>query len=163
MIRQAVAHVMLLALLCPAAAGAGTSEDRRKLPEPLQPDALVMLSSYGEQPNDLIELLVPFLARHEFAIDRPRRVDDNGVATANFVSAASHAYGRDSIYVSGRYNCIVLAYYSSPYERLRRPVDGIMRSAKFRMDLEGFVQSLPTPRLRTQDLTLGTRRVACTR
>ena len=141
---------------------AAAAPRKPKLPEVTQPDALVLLTSYGEKPNDLIELLVPFLAKHDFAMDRPRRIDDKGVASASFQNTDALGYDKDFIVVAGRYNCVIVAYFSSPYERLSRPVNGILRSAQFRVDLEGFVQSLPTPRLRTEDIVWGKKQVTCT-
>jgi hypothetical protein len=154
-------YLVVVALLGSASGMAGSAERTGRLGEAMQPDALVLLTSYGEKANDLIELLVPFLARHGFGMVHPRHIDANGVATASFQSMKPMAYGRDFIVVSGRYNCLLVGYFSSQVERLSAPANGILRSVQFRVDLEGFVQSLPTPRLRTEDLVWGKKQITC--
>lgn len=160
--RQRLVPVLCCALLAGTSAAA-PAEPKGRLPEPLQPDALVLLSSYGEQPNDLIELLVPFLAKRGFAADRPRQVDPGGAALASFTNSAAVLALRDFIIAGGRFNCVLVAYYSSSYERLTRPANGVLRSAQFRIDLEAFLQSLPTPRVSTRDIDWQKKTVECPR
>ena len=121
-------YVVGVALLGFAPGMAGSTERTARLAETVQPDALVLLTSYGEKPNDLIELLVPFLARHGFAMVHPRHTDANGVASTLFQSMKPMAYGRDYIVVSGRYNCLLVGYFSSPIDRLSKPANGVLRS-----------------------------------
>ena len=127
-------------------------------PAPLQPDALVEIRSYGEAANELIELLVPFLAKQHFGSDRPRRHDRTGVVSAVFVGPSRPGVGGDFIVTTGTYNCVLLAYYTAPGERSGRPADGIGRAVQFRIDLEGYLRNLPTPRVATQDIAWESKR-----
>ncbi len=113
-------------------------------------ETVIELRSYGEYPRDMIELLVPFVARLEFAEVRITTKSPPGVAAAAFVAADG-----DFLIVTGRFNCIVVAYFARwPYRTSRGPT-ARDRADSFRAELDGFLARLPTPRLDWSEVIWG--------
>jgi len=110
-------------------------------PEPPKPDPLLEIRSAGEEARDLIDLLMPFLARLNFT-EQTRRFDPvKGFTTTSFV-----ATNDDFIGVGGRRGCLLLRFIASrtPPGPVRAGVRD--RAADFSHELASFLRGLPTPR-----------------
>lgn len=115
-------------------------------------EVVLEVTSYGELPRDLVALLVPFFASKLYSRDLRLRSKDTTGATAAF----GHSNG-DFLVTAGRFNCIVVAYYS-----MRPGKDSTGRIASERShDLEAalldFVEGLPTPRPVLKEVAFGSR------
>jgi hypothetical protein len=112
---------------------------------------VIELRSYGEQQRDLVRLLVPWLAKirfydatHQSSIE----IEEDAVIFAD--------PDGDFVGITGRYNCISIAYYTTPAHMITRGLTGRERSDAFEAALTGFLQNLPTPRV-TQRIVAGTQ------
>ncbi len=109
------------------------------------------LRSYGEERRDLVALFIPFLAEIGFTDSESKMPD------ASFFGETSTIAGSngDFIGIRGRYNCIVLVYYSTLREdrsrsrTLRTTVDA------FDSALTEYVARLPSPKLTLRSVTWG--------
>ena len=105
------------------------------------PEALVEIRSYGEQYRDLKALLVPFLAKHRFYESSLRDKTKAGAPASAFTGPDG-----DFAATTGRYNCVLVAYYST---RTEPSSDGAMprdRANSFTIALDEFLTGLPEPR-----------------
>ena len=109
------------------------------------------LRSYGEERHDLTELLVPWLARIHF-YDTTRH---SSIQIEEDALVYSDPDG-DFIGITGRFNCISVAYYTTPAHKIIKGKTERERSDAFELALTEFLENLPTPRL-THRIVAGTQ------
>ncbi len=121
-------------------------------PIPPQIQVVLEITSYGELPRDLVALLIPFFSKNLYArpltIPPEKRTD----ATAAF----EHPSG-DFVVTNGRFNCIVVAYYSVTPGRDATGRIARDRAGDFELALLDFLESLPEPRPVPREVTFGSR------
>ena len=110
-------------------------------------DVTLEIRSYGEQPRELIELLVPLFAKYQFAELLPRKQVASGLAQAIFRSGviANSASVPATIVAMGNFNCVAVDFflmdsrgnYDRPYRDKNTDV--------FRSRLVQFIFGLPAP------------------
>jgi hypothetical protein len=139
-------YVSLLVAVAASSAAAPPSRP------PPRVELIFEIRSYGEQPRDIVALLVPFLAKLRFSrAQRPSSMK---------IPDGAEAFGRldgDFVITSGRFNCILIAYYSG-YPGLGP--DGAVpkdRAGAFAANLLDFLDGLPTPRPQPRQVTLGSK------
>jgi hypothetical protein len=113
---------------------------------------VVEVTSYGELPRDLLALLVPFFSKNLYAYPLQIPVDKRTEATAAF----QHPSG-DFVVTNGRFNCVVVAYYSV---RPGQDASGRVareRAGAFELALLDFLEGLPEPRPRPREVAFGSR------
>jgi hypothetical protein len=146
MFQGLVAVALSVAIALPAWAAPGPAAP------PPRVQLVVEVVSYGERSRDLLSLLVPFFSKnlysHALPLPRERRTD---------ASAAFEHPSGDFVVTSGRFNCIVVVYYSA-----RPGPDANGRIAKeraglFQLALMDFLEELPEPRPRPREVTFGSR------
>jgi hypothetical protein len=117
-----------------------------------RPVAIVELRSYGEQPQDMIELLVPFLANLGFtATITSAGIRDSGINRAMLRYSDSDVVG-----MRGASNCVVLEYFvTRPMRPLHGGPSSKERAETFTAALTLFLRELPTPRLSMRNLDWG--------
>jgi len=140
--------VALCLSLLAAMANAGAASAAE---EPMAiPELVREVRSYGEERRDLAALFVPFLSAHGFH-------DSSTMPDAWFFDETVTFGGDDGDFVGvrGRYNCIVLVYYSTLREPKSRRRS--IRSAldEFEAAMADFVARLPSPKLAVRSLTWG--------
>jgi hypothetical protein len=118
----------------------------------VQPVVIVELRSYREQPQDMIELLVPFVANLGFTdtITSPP-LRDAGINRAMLRYSDGDVAG-----LQGAFNCVVVEYFvTRPWRPVRGGPSTKERAQTFETSLTAFLQGLPTPRLSTRHLDWG--------
>jgi hypothetical protein len=115
------------------------------------PELVKEIKSYGEERRDLIALFVPFLAKHDF-------YDDAAISEARDYSDTATYRGPDGDFVGirGRYNCIVITYYSTLKDPASRKRSAGAALDAYEEAIEAFVASLPSPKLAVRTLIWGT-------
>jgi hypothetical protein len=124
----------------------------------MQPQAAVKIQSYGEPSTALTELLVPFLAKRHFAVDRRGSTPVDGdvfTALAN-LTPNDPAYS-DAVIATGQFNCITVTYYTWMFRHRPNDPKGPGRASAFLVELKSFLDSLPTPRTAVSDVTVGSK------
>ncbi len=105
------------------------------------------IRSYGERPRDLLALIVPLLGQREFALDARRRLAARPEGSETFAHP-----GGDFVATTGRFNCIVVAYFTGN-ARIRRGAKA--RAEAFRIALWDYLDALPTPRPTIREIVWG--------
>lgn len=110
-----------------------------------QPVVIVELRSYGEQPQNLIELLVPFVVTLGFTDgNRSQALRDSGINQALMRSTDGDLVGLRG----DSFNCVVVEYFvTRPWRPLRGEPSTKERGQSFKNSLEMFLRGLPTPRV----------------
>lgn len=117
-----------------------------------QPVVIVELRSYGEQPQDMIELLVPFVANLGFT----DTINSPPLRDAGINRAMLRYSDGDIVGLQGAFNCVVLEYFvTRPWRPLRGGPSSKERAQMFNASLTAFLRGLPTPRLSTHNLEWG--------
>ena len=112
------------------------------------------VTSYGERPRDLLALLVPFLAKQQFY--QPfQRLSAKYAEGSAFFDNPDKPRG-DFIVTAGRFNCIVVVYYSNPNTGPNADLSK-ERAYAFQLALLDFLEGLPTPRPVQREVTFGSR------
>jgi transposase InsO family protein len=138
--------LLALSTLLPLAAAAAPP-----LPPP-NVEALMEIRSYGERPRDLLALIVPLLGQRQFAPDSRRRAEVKAEGGETFAHA-----GGDFVVTAGRYNCIVVAYYTGSGRGTAIRKGARERAEAFRLALWDFLDALPTPRPTIREITWGSK------
>lgn len=110
-------------------------------------DVTLEIRSYGEQPQELIELLVPFFAKYQFAETLPRRPSGSGLAQAIFKSSnlPNSPSVPATIITTGNFNCVAVDFYlMDPRRSIYRPYRD-KNVDLFRSRLVQFIFGLPAP------------------
>ena len=135
--RAALAAALLLVVVAPATSSLA------------EPGGLLALElrSYPEDPRDLVALLIPFLAKLNFAEKLPREPWPGGIVRAFLLGTSG-----DIIDLTGQRGCVVVVLEATllptgPEKRARSS-----RVQEFRTALHAFLGSLPTPRLSAKDV-----------
>ncbi len=111
------------------------------------PETVRELHSYGEERRDLLTLMAPFLAAQGFS-DGPAGRDINVFGEATTFLGADG----DLIGVRGRFNCIVVTYYSTFQHDPGRTRSLDVALSAFNRALDAFLSSLPSPKLQSRTL-----------
>jgi hypothetical protein len=134
----------LALLVVVALASASTPEKPPATPQ--QADAALEIHSHGETGFNIRELLIPFLARLDFAEAKRYPVSSGRYAASEF----KHANG-DRVFVLGAPNCLLVGYFATRHPvspPLLGPAD---RATRFSAELKDFLSTLPTPRPTASD------------
>jgi hypothetical protein len=123
-------------------------------PLPPQVEAVMEIRSYGERPRDLLALLLPFLGQRQFAPDSRRYL---ALAPRAEGSEVFYGPGEDFVVTAGRFNCIVVSYYSTRAVAAARRASPKERADRFRAALWDFLDGLPTPRPELREITWGSK------
>ena len=94
---------------------------------------------------------VPFLAKHHFAQSQ-RNPETPREGSAAFVSP-----GGDFVVTAGRFNCVVVVYYSKWPGKDDTGALPNQRAGSFRFALFDFLDSLPAPRPLPREVTFGSK------
>ena len=141
------AAVTLAGLVAAAAiAAAGPATAPKQPPPPPKPDAVVSIRADLERAENLIELLIPFLAKLDFAETRRRTFATSGLVSVQFANLNG-----DWVWTAGRPNCVTVAYYAAHRAAPASGPSATGRAAAFQSRLTEFLDSLPTPRPRLHD------------
>jgi hypothetical protein len=117
-----------------------------------QPIVIVELRSYGEQPQDMVELLLPFVANLGFT----GTMNSTPLREAGINRAMLRYSDGDLIGFHRAFNCVVLEYFvTRPWRPLRGGPSSKERGQTFKTSLSSFLRGLPTPRLSTHYLDWG--------
>jgi len=126
-------------------------------------EAIAELQSYGERATELNDLLMPFLAKRNFARDRPTLVSDSGIFQAVFSNDASGDPARgDAVVVTGKFNCLTVTYYSALVGRTHTQQEivdpkGAHRASDLLLAMKNYLGTLPYPRLTMTGIALGSK------
>lgn len=143
-------RALLLATVAAVPLIASGASTVKRLPPRME--MVLEVTSYGEQPRDLLALLVPFFAKNLYANPLKLRPDMAQEATAAF----EHPSG-DFVVTSGRFNCVVVAYYSLLPGKDASGLIARERAGRFQLALMDFLEGLPTPRPVPREVTFGSQ------
>jgi hypothetical protein len=127
----------LMALLALVAA----ADSAKPRPTPPQADAAVEIRSYGEAPADLRELLIPFVARLDFAESKRY-----SFTAGQHLESEFRRPDGDRVYMLGGSNCLVVGYFSTRHPAIPPELSPSDRANRFIAQLKDFLASLPTTR-----------------
>jgi hypothetical protein len=119
------------------------------------------LQSSGEPAAALIDLLVPFLAKHHLQLDRPRARSAGGVDVAVFaanIDAAQDARS-DAVVAKGTFNDLSLTYCTWVSRLTPKDPLGPRHASQLWADLKMFLASLPAPTIEVTESAIDTRQV----
>ena len=116
------------------------------------PEVAIELRSYGEQPRDLVELLVPFVANLGFSV----RVNSSSLRDPGINQALVRESDGDIVALWGKgFNCVVVEYFVIWQRNLKADSLAAKRAQIFETALDRFLRGLPAPRLSMHTLEWG--------